>query len=47
MEQYPNGKFELKDGTVINADDYSYLGGETFDYASAIFLRWRNCTFTT
>ena len=38
MDQYPNGKFELKDGTVINADDYCYLGGETFDYASAIFL---------
>ena len=38
MDQYPNGKFELKDGTVINADDFSYLGGETFDYATAIFF---------
>ncbi|MGM0973429.1 MAG: hypothetical protein ACQEW2_10745 [Bacillota bacterium] len=36
-EQYPNGKFELKDGSVVNADSYSYGESDLFDYAIGIF----------
>lgn len=36
-EQYPNGKFELKDGSVVNADSYSYGECDLFDYAMGIF----------
>lgn len=38
MEQYPDGKFQFKDGTTITASFYNYLEGETFEYASAKFL---------
>lgn len=37
-EPYVNGKFELKDGSIINGDWYFYLEGDTFYYASAKFL---------
>jgi hypothetical protein len=32
------GKFELKDGSIIYADWYFYLEGETFDYAIGTFM---------
>lgn len=35
--QYQNGKFQLKDGSVVNADYLSYSENDTFDYAIAIF----------
>ncbi|MFD5853892.1 hypothetical protein ACFWGC_27640 [Cytobacillus pseudoceanisediminis] len=35
--QYPNGKFELKDGSIINADSYSYGESDLFDYALGTF----------
>lgn len=37
-EQYPNGKFQLKDGTIVNADSYNYGESDLFDYAMAIFF---------
>ncbi|MCM3730086.1 hypothetical protein M3196_00180 [Fictibacillus nanhaiensis] len=36
-EQYENGKFELADGSTINADYFSYGENELFVYALAIF----------
>lgn len=36
-KQYKDGKFELADGSIIKADDYSYGESDIFDYASAIF----------
>lgn len=35
--QYPNGKFELKDGTIVNADYMSYGESELFAYAMVTF----------
>ncbi|MCM3599412.1 hypothetical protein M3175_01610 [Robertmurraya korlensis] len=35
--QYPNGKFELTDGSTVNADFISYGENELFDYATAIY----------
>jgi 5'-3' exonuclease len=37
-QQYKNGKFELADGSTVNADYLFYVGGETFTYAMAIFF---------
>jgi len=37
-DPYKDGKFELKDGSIVLADWYFYLDGETFEYASATFL---------
>lgn len=37
-EQYPNGKFQLKDGTIAQADYFNYGENELFYYASAIFF---------
>ncbi|WP_346234735.1 hypothetical protein MKY04_16220 [Lysinibacillus telephonicus] len=37
MDQYPQGKFEFKDGTTVTAAYMNYLEGETFYYASAVF----------
>lgn len=37
MGQYPQGKFEFKDGTTVTAALTHYLDGETFYYASAVF----------
>jgi hypothetical protein len=36
-EQYPNGKFQLKDGSKVHADYYTYSENDLFYYASAIF----------
>ncbi|MCM3600615.1 hypothetical protein M3175_07720 [Robertmurraya korlensis] len=35
--QYPNGKFELADGSTVNADFISYDSSDLFDYATAIY----------
>jgi hypothetical protein len=35
--QYPEGKFQLMDGTVVNADFFSYSHSSIFEYATAIF----------
>jgi hypothetical protein len=35
--QYPNGKFQLLDGSMIHADFYSYGPSPIFEYATAIF----------
>lgn len=35
--QYPNGKFQLSDGSTVNADYLFYAGNDVFDYAMAIF----------
>lgn len=35
--QYPNGKFELKDGSIINADYLMYGENDLFYFAIAIF----------
>lgn len=35
--QYNSGKFQLGDGTVVQADYLFYSDNEVFDYASAIF----------
>lgn len=32
------GKFELNDGSIVYADWYFYLEGETFDYATGTFI---------
>lgn len=32
------GKFELKDGSIVFADWYFYLVGETFNYATGTFI---------
>lgn len=37
-EPYIDGKFELKDGSIVYADWYFYLEGETFDYATGTFI---------
>jgi hypothetical protein len=37
-QQYENGKFELADGSTVNADYLFYVGGETFTYAMTIFF---------
>lgn len=37
-EPFINGKFELKDGSIVYADWYFYLEGKTFDYATGIFI---------
>ncbi|WP_147370379.1 hypothetical protein [Lysinibacillus yapensis] len=37
-EPFIDGKFELKDGTIVYADWYFYLEGETFEDASAAFI---------
>ncbi|MBM7608626.1 hypothetical protein JOD29_001873 [Lysinibacillus composti] len=37
-EPYIFGKFELKDGYIFYADWYFHLEGETFDYATEIFI---------
>ncbi|QUG43054.1 hypothetical protein KD050_07395 [Psychrobacillus sp. INOP01] len=37
-EPFINGKFELKDGSIVYADWYFYLEGETFDYATGTFI---------
>ncbi|MEK5148385.1 hypothetical protein MKX53_15425 [Psychrobacillus sp. FSL K6-4615] len=37
-EPFINGKFELKDGSILYADWYFYLEGETFDYATGTFI---------
>lgn len=36
-KEYIDGPFILKDGTTKNADFISYVGGDLFEYASAIF----------
>jgi hypothetical protein len=38
-KQYENGKFQLKDGSIIYADDLMYGESELFSYASAIFYK--------
>lgn len=35
--QYPEGKFQLKDGSIVNADNFNYSENNIFDYASVIF----------
>ncbi|AZV43643.1 hypothetical protein BAOM_3034 [Peribacillus asahii] len=35
--QYPHGKFELKDGTIVNADYLMYGESSVFDYAMVTF----------
>lgn len=37
-KQYPKGLFKFKDGTQETASFYSFLGGENFSEAIAIFL---------
>lgn len=37
-EQYENGKFELSDGSTVNADYFSYGENELFVYALATFF---------
>ena len=37
-EPFISGKFELKDGSIVYADWYFYLEGETFDYATGTFI---------
>ncbi|MGG3941515.1 hypothetical protein ABEV54_08770 [Peribacillus psychrosaccharolyticus] len=37
-EKFPNGKYELKDGTIINADTFSYVSSDFFDYANVVFF---------
>lgn len=37
-EPFIGGKFELKDGSIVYADWYFYLDGETFDYATGTFI---------
>jgi len=38
-KQYPNGKFQLKGGSIVNADFLMYGENDLFDYASAIFYQ--------
>lgn len=38
-KQYENGKFQLKDGSTINADYLTYSESELFTYATAIFYQ--------
>lgn len=40
-EQFPNGKYELNNGTIINADTFSYVDSEVFDYANVVFFDGR------
>ncbi|GGJ73211.1 urease accessory protein UreE [Anoxybacillus voinovskiensis] len=40
-KQYDNGKFQLKDGSTINADYLTYGKSELFTYAVAIFYQGR------
>lgn len=37
--QYENGKFELMDGTIVNADYLWYEKSNLFEYAAAIFYQ--------
>lgn len=37
--QYIGGKFELMDGTVVQADFYSYEVSALFEYATAVFYK--------
>jgi hypothetical protein len=36
--QFQEGKFELMDGSIVNADFFSYRKSAMFDYATAIFF---------
>ncbi|TFH62580.1 hypothetical protein [Peribacillus frigoritolerans] len=36
--QYPNGKFQLNDGSIVYADKLNYGENYVFDYASVIFF---------
>jgi hypothetical protein len=36
--QYPNGKFQLKDGSIVYADKLNFGKNYVFDYASVIFF---------
>lgn|GEM_PF-4411782 len=38
-KQYENGKFQLKDGSTVNADYLTYSESELFTYATAIFYQ--------
>lgn len=35
--QYPNGKYQLKNGLIVNADSFNYEASDVFDYATVIF----------
>jgi hypothetical protein len=37
--QYKGGKFELMDGTIVEADFYSYGVNALFEYATAVFYK--------
>jgi hypothetical protein len=37
--QYKDGKFELMDGTLVEADFYSYGVSSLFEYATAVFYK--------
>jgi hypothetical protein len=37
--QYKDGKFELMDGTIVEADFYSYGVSALFEYATAVFYK--------
>lgn len=37
-EPFIDGKFELIDGSIVYADWYFYLEGETFEYATGTFI---------
>lgn len=37
--QYKDGKFELMDGTIVQADFYSYGVSALFEYATAVFYK--------
>lgn len=38
-EQFPNGKYQLKDGSIVKADSYSYRESTIFDYATVTFFK--------
>jgi hypothetical protein len=38
-KQYPNGKFQLKDGSIVNADYLMYGENDLFSYAMTIFYQ--------
>ncbi|KMY49637.1 hypothetical protein [Peribacillus loiseleuriae] len=35
--QYPNGKYQLKGGAMVNAASFNYEASDVFDYATVIF----------
>lgn len=37
-EQFPYGKYELTDGSKINADTFSYVNSDIFDYANIVLF---------